>query len=134
SGRLWELHPAARDHRSRWRRHHRADIPVGRLVEVDDDRRMVAGTAALPRLPVDPGGPHPSGHRLCRQAEVQPHAHVLVEHPRTGPFGTYADCTRTPAQTAAIARASWCGKPGPSGMPTTTSSNPTRESTATPFH
>ncbi len=50
------------------------------------------------------------------------------------PFGTYTETTRTPAQVAATARASWCGKPGPPGSPATTSSSPTRERIATPFH
>ena len=35
---------------------------------------------------------------------------------------------------ADTARASWCGKPGPPGSPATTSSSPTRERIATPFH
>ena len=43
--------------------------------------------------------------------------------------------TRTPPQVAAIARASGCGKPGRvRRAPRTTSSSPTRERIATPFH
>ncbi len=53
------------------------------------------------------------------------------------PLGTYSDHTRTPPHTAEIARASAAtGSPhsGIPGKPTCTSSNPTRETMATPFH
>ena len=39
---------------ARRRRHDRADVAVGRLVEVDDHRRVVARALALAGLPVDP--------------------------------------------------------------------------------
>ena len=53
------------------------------------------------------------------------------------PLGMYRLHTRTPAQTALIALASvTAGSPngGNPGMPICTSSRPTRDSTATPFH
>src|SRR6201999_3145240 len=53
---LRELDLAAPLGRGGWRRHHRSDVAVGRLVEVDDHRRVVAGPAALARLAVDPCG------------------------------------------------------------------------------
>ena len=39
-----------------------------------------------------------------------------------------------PPQVAATARASGCGNPGAPARPATTSSSPTRERIATPFH
>ena len=50
------------------------------------------------------------------------------------PFGTYTETTRIPPQSADTARASGWGKPGAPASPTTTSSSPTRERIATPFH
>ena len=55
--RLRQLLRPALDHRARRRRHDRADVAVGRLVEVDDHRRVVARPAALARLAVDPRRP-----------------------------------------------------------------------------
>jgi hypothetical protein len=49
-------------------------------------------------------------------------------------LGTYTDHTRIPPQVAATARASGLGKPGAPAKPRTTSSKPTREQMATPFH
>ena len=62
------------------RRHDRADVAVGRLVEVDDHGRVVARPAALARVAVDPRGLDAVGHRPAREDEVDPHAEVLVEH------------------------------------------------------
>ncbi len=50
------------------------------------------------------------------------------------PFGTYTESTRIPAHVADTARASGCGKPGAPAIPATTSSRPTRDRIATPFH
>ena len=73
------LRAALRDRRAR-RRHDRADVAVGRLVEVDDDRRVVARALALAGLAVDPGGLDALGDRVAGQHEVDPHPEVLVEH------------------------------------------------------
>ena len=59
---LRQPHRAAALRVGRWR-NHRADVAVRRLVEVDDDRRMVAGQLPLAGGPVDPGGGHPRGDR-----------------------------------------------------------------------
>ena len=53
--RLRELDLAAPLGGGRRRRHDRPDVAVGRLVEVDDHRRVIAGPAALARLAIDPG-------------------------------------------------------------------------------
>ena len=50
------------------RRHDRADVAVGRLVEVDDHRRVVARPLALARLAVDPGGLDALGDRRRSRA------------------------------------------------------------------
>ena len=50
------------------------------------------------------------------------------------PLGTYTETTRIPPQVADTARASGCGKPGAPGSRATTSSSPTRDRIATPFH
>ena len=71
--------PALR--RVRRRRHDRADVAVGRLVEVDDHRRVVARALALAGLAVDPRGLDALGDVVAGEHEVDPHAAVLVEHP-----------------------------------------------------
>src|SRR3984893_3486862 len=64
-GRLRQLDLAPADDRGGGRRHNRADVAIGRLIEVDDHRRVVARPAALARLAVDPGRPHPRRHRVA---------------------------------------------------------------------
>ncbi len=49
--------PAPRGRR-RGRRDDRANVAIGRVVEIDDDRGVVAWPAALARLAVDPRGAH----------------------------------------------------------------------------
>ncbi len=78
----YQLDLAPADHRGGGGRHNRADVAIGRLIEVDDHRRVVAGPAALARLAVDPGRPHPCRHDVAGQDQVDPHAEVLVEHAR----------------------------------------------------
>ena len=65
---------------ARRRRHDRPDVAVGRLVEVDDHRRVVARPLALAGLAVDPGGLDALGDGVAGQHEVDPHPEVLVEH------------------------------------------------------
>ena len=89
--RLRQLLRAALGHRRGGRRHDRPDVPVRRLVEVDDHRRVVARPAALARLAVDPRRLHALGDRLARRAQVDPHPEVLVEHPgAVVPVGEHA--------------------------------------------
>ena len=66
--RLRQLPRAAPGGRRRRRRHDRPDVAVRRLVEVDDDGRVVARPLALARLPVDPGRPHALGDGRRRPA------------------------------------------------------------------
>ena len=61
--RLRQLLRAALGHRRGRRRHDRPDVPVRRLVEVDDHRRVIARPLALARLTVDPRRLHPLGDR-----------------------------------------------------------------------
>src|ERR1700730_8002099 len=82
-GRLRQLDLAPADHRGGGGRHNRADVAIGRLIEVDDHGRVVARPAALARLTVDPGRPRPRRHGVAGQDQVDPHAEVLVEHART---------------------------------------------------
>ena len=65
SGRLRQLLRAAPRDRRRRRRHDRADVAVGRLVEIDDHRRVIARAGALARLAVDPRRARP-GRRPAR--------------------------------------------------------------------
>ena len=89
--RLRQLLGAAPGHRRRRRRHDRPDVPVGRLVQVDDHRRVVARAAALAGLPVHPRRLDSAGDRLARQHQVDPHPEVLMEHPRpVVPVGEHA--------------------------------------------
>ena len=90
--RLRQLLRAAPGDRRGGRRHDRPDVlAVRRLVEVDDDRRVIARPLALARLPVDPRRLDALGHRRARQHEVDPHPEVLVEHPRAVvPVGEHA--------------------------------------------
>src|SRR6476661_3620387 len=81
-GRLRQLDFAPPDYRGGRRRHNRADVAIGRLIEVDDDRRVVAWPATLARLAVDPSRTHPRRHGVAGQHQVDSHAKVLVEHPR----------------------------------------------------
>src|SRR5262245_25414963 len=60
-----------------WRRYDGADVAVGRLVEVDDHRGMVARPGALARVAVDPRGAHPAGDRRRGEHEIDAHAEVL---------------------------------------------------------
>jgi len=54
--------------------------------------------------------------------------------PSYPPFGTYTEVTLMPPQVADTARASGSGNPGAPARPGTTSSNPTLDRIATPFH
>ena len=67
--------------RSRGRRHDRPDVPVRRLVEVDDHRRVVARPAALAGVAVHPRRLDAIGDRLAGQHQIDPHPEVLMEHP-----------------------------------------------------
>ena len=67
-GRLRQLLRAAPGHRRGGRRHDRPDVPVRRLVQVDDHGRVVARSAALARLPVDPCGLGRGSPRVRRRA------------------------------------------------------------------
>ena len=73
---------AALGHRSGGRRHDWPDVPVRRLVQVDDHRRVVARPASLAGLPVHPCRPDTAGDRLAGQHQIDPHPEVLMEHPR----------------------------------------------------
>ena len=81
-GRLRQLGRAAPGRRSGGRRHDRPDVPVRRLVQVDDHRRVIARPAALAGLPVHPCRPDAAGDRRAGQHQVDPHPEVLVEHSR----------------------------------------------------
>ena len=61
--RLRQLLRAALGDRRGRRRHHRADVAVGRLVQVHDHRRVVARPLALAGVAVDPCGLHALGDR-----------------------------------------------------------------------
>src|SRR5580693_2910349 len=57
------------------------DVAVGSVVQVDDDRGVVAWPGALACFPVDPRGAYPAGDGVAGEDEVDAHAQVLVEHP-----------------------------------------------------
>src|SRR5207302_5237133 len=80
---------------------------VPRLVEVDDERRVIRGQGlALPRFAIDLGPYRPPGDRLGDEQVIDPHAEVLVEvagtivpprvAPRLGPAQT-VDVDQAPA-------------------------------------
>src|SRR4029453_10833629 len=75
---LWQSHPPRGW--CRWRGNHRADVPVGSLVQGHKHRSVIAWAGALACLPVHPRCPHPLGDRCGGQHEVDAHPQVLVEH------------------------------------------------------
>ena len=77
--------------RSGRRRHDRADVPVRRLVQVDDHRGVIAGSLALARLAVDPRRADSASHRRRGQHQIDAHPEVAVEHPgAVVPVGEHA--------------------------------------------
>jgi len=72
--RLRKPHRAALRRSGGRRRHDRSDVAIGRFVEVDDHRSMIAWARALARMAVDPRRLDPLGYRAGRQHEVDPHA------------------------------------------------------------
>src|ERR1700733_15317163 len=57
----------------RGRRDDGPDLTVGGVVQVDDDRRVVARPGALAGFPVDPGGADPAGDGGAGEDQVDPH-------------------------------------------------------------
>ena len=96
--------PARPGRRSRRRRHDWPDVPVRRLVEVDDHRRVITRSPAFARLAIDPDGSDPARDGAAGQDQVDPHPEILVEHSRpVVPIGE--DALGRPAITHYVAQA-----------------------------
>ncbi|MDF9816433.1 hypothetical protein M2266_005664 [Streptomyces sp. SPB162] len=80
-------------------------------------------------------GPAASSATAARSASNHSSLYAKCACPTSRPLGTYTDQTRTGPQVAETERGSSTPSySGPPGSPVTTSSRPTFDSSATPFH